>query len=285
MRIDEMDVKGTVSHVCKGKTAEEGETMKGEFLLKTRFAAGPAFLDRYLHAVSEAVGLMASGAFFRTFDGKDGAMSKGSYVRFPWIEQMKLTVTDQMKYFVKIVDIDENPFLPEITFDECELRSLKVDLSANTVNVEATFRFVRLDEAECATLASQLTAYGLQKVVGIRVWSPQKDLVSQANESPRAQETREAREESEKPVDATQDELYDKAIDVVVEDRKTGVEHLQLKLKIGATRAKRLLAAMETAGIIGPRGADGQRDIMGRPDAQDSAPAVSSQEGETEIPE
>ena len=57
--------------------------------------------------------------------------------------------------------------------------------------------------------------------------------------------------------DAADDELYDKAVDVVVEGGKASTSYLQRRLRIGYSRAARLMETLEEQGVIGP--ADGNR--------------------------
>ena len=55
----------------------------------------------------------------------------------------------------------------------------------------------------------------------------------------------------------TEDSLYMDAIRVVVESKKASASLLQRRLRVGYSRAARLVEAMEEQGIIGP--ADGSR--------------------------
>jgi len=48
------------------------------------------------------------------------------------------------------------------------------------------------------------------------------------------------------------DELYDRAVRIVLESRQASVSLLQRRLRIGYARAARLIDAMEAGGIVGP---------------------------------
>ncbi|MCB5160806.1 DNA translocase FtsK [Marinomonas algarum] len=58
------------------------------------------------------------------------------------------------------------------------------------------------------------------------------------------------------------DALYDEAVKIVVETRKASISSIQRRLKIGYNRAANLVEAMEAAGLVGPMGTNGQRDIL-----------------------
>ncbi|ETX09454.1 cell division protein FtsK [Marinomonas ushuaiensis DSM 15871] len=58
------------------------------------------------------------------------------------------------------------------------------------------------------------------------------------------------------------DALYDDAVKIVIETRKASISSVQRRLKIGYNRAANLVEAMEAAGLVGPMGTNGQRDIL-----------------------
>lgn len=59
-----------------------------------------------------------------------------------------------------------------------------------------------------------------------------------------------------------QDPLYDEAVKIVTETRKASISSIQRRLKIGYNRAANLVEAMESAGLVGPMGTNGQRDVL-----------------------
>lgn len=61
------------------------------------------------------------------------------------------------------------------------------------------------------------------------------------------------------------DPLYDEAARIVTETRKTSISHLQRRLKIGYNRAANLVEEMESAGLVGPLEANGNREILASP--------------------
>ena len=58
------------------------------------------------------------------------------------------------------------------------------------------------------------------------------------------------------------DALYDEAVKIVIETRKASISSVQRRLKIGYNRAANLVEAMEAAGLVGPMGSNGQREVL-----------------------
>ena len=60
----------------------------------------------------------------------------------------------------------------------------------------------------------------------------------------------------------TADDIYDKAVAIVLRDRKASTSYLQRRLSIGYNRAADLIERMEADGIVGPANNVGKRDIL-----------------------
>ena len=63
-------------------------------------------------------------------------------------------------------------------------------------------------------------------------------------------------------INETSDELYNEAVKIVKETRKTSISFLQRKLKIGYNRAANLIEAMEAKGILSEPQQNGNREIL-----------------------
>ena len=70
------------------------------------------------------------------------------------------------------------------------------------------------------------------------------------------------------------DDLYDKAVAVVLRDRKASTSYLQRRLGIGYNRAADLVERMEREGLIGPANNVGKREILAGRDAESVAAAI-----------
>lgn len=64
------------------------------------------------------------------------------------------------------------------------------------------------------------------------------------------------------PADSEQDPLYDRAVEVVLSNRKASISLVQRHLRIGYQRSARIIDAMESAGLVSAPGHNGQRDIL-----------------------
>jgi S-DNA-T family DNA segregation ATPase FtsK/SpoIIIE len=60
------------------------------------------------------------------------------------------------------------------------------------------------------------------------------------------------------------DDLYDKAVDIVLRERKASTSFVQRQLQIGYNKAANLIERMEREGLIGPASATGKREIFSR---------------------
>ncbi|MDR2032406.1 MAG: DNA translocase FtsK 4TM domain-containing protein [Azoarcus sp.] len=61
------------------------------------------------------------------------------------------------------------------------------------------------------------------------------------------------------------DDLYDKAVDIVIKTRRASISLVQRHLRIGYNRAARLLERMEQDGVVSPMGSNGNRDVLAPP--------------------
>jgi S-DNA-T family DNA segregation ATPase FtsK/SpoIIIE len=64
------------------------------------------------------------------------------------------------------------------------------------------------------------------------------------------------------PRAASEDDLYDMAVAIVLRDRKASTSYLQRRLSIGYNRAADLVERMEREGLIGPANNVGRREIL-----------------------
>ena len=59
-----------------------------------------------------------------------------------------------------------------------------------------------------------------------------------------------------------QDELYDEAVNFVIESRRASISAVQRKLRIGYNRAARLIESMEEAGLVSEMSSNGSREVL-----------------------
>ncbi len=69
-------------------------------------------------------------------------------------------------------------------------------------------------------------------------------------------------ESTDNEINETSDELYNEAVNIVKETKKTSISFLQRKLKIGYNRAANLIEAMEAKGILSEPQSNGNREIL-----------------------
>jgi S-DNA-T family DNA segregation ATPase FtsK/SpoIIIE len=65
------------------------------------------------------------------------------------------------------------------------------------------------------------------------------------------------------------DELYDKAVEIVIKTRRPSISLVQRHLRIGYNRAARLIEQMEHNGVVSPVGASGNREVLAPPIAEE----------------
>jgi S-DNA-T family DNA segregation ATPase FtsK/SpoIIIE len=69
--------------------------------------------------------------------------------------------------------------------------------------------------------------------------------------------------EEESPGD--EDDLYEEAREIVIHAGKASTSYIQRKLKVGYSRAARLMDLLEEQGVIGPQDGSKPRDVLIRP--------------------
>lgn len=69
-------------------------------------------------------------------------------------------------------------------------------------------------------------------------------------------------EESSANPDEMLDELYDQAVQIILEAKQASVSLLQRRMRVGYTRAARLIDSMESRGIIGPYEGSKPREVL-----------------------
>ncbi|HWK38585.1 MAG TPA: FtsK/SpoIIIE domain-containing protein, partial [Hyphomicrobium sp.] len=62
--------------------------------------------------------------------------------------------------------------------------------------------------------------------------------------------------------EASEDDIYDMAVAIVMRDRKASTSYIQRRLSIGYNRAADLIERMESEGLIGPASSTGKREIL-----------------------
>lgn len=60
----------------------------------------------------------------------------------------------------------------------------------------------------------------------------------------------------------TADELYEKALEVVIKAQKASTSYIQRKLLVGYSRAAQLMEMLEKKGVIGPGNGAKARDVL-----------------------
>jgi len=76
------------------------------------------------------------------------------------------------------------------------------------------------------------------------------------------------------------DPLFQKALEIVLQQGKASVSYIQRRLKIGFNRAARLVEMMEEKGIVGPAQGSKPRDVLRNPDVFDGGGGSAKREEE-----
>ena len=75
-----------------------------------------------------------------------------------------------------------------------------------------------------------------------------------------------AEEEKAAAYEGDKDEMYEKAVNLVVSSGQASISHLQRRLRLGYARAARIIDMMEAEGIVGPGDGAKPREILVRPE-------------------
>jgi len=81
--------------------------------------------------------------------------------------------------------------------------------------------------------------------------------------------------------DEDDDPLFEKALEIVLQQGKASASYIQRKLKIGYNRSARLVELMEEKGIVGPAKGSKPRDVVRNPEVLGRSPHPSARSGET----
>lgn len=82
-------------------------------------------------------------------------------------------------------------------------------------------------------------------------------------------------EETNEVVEEVDDELYEEAVELIIELQSASVSMLQRRFRIGYTRAARLIDAMEARGIVGPyEGSKPRTVLVSKTETEEEAPSV-----------
>jgi S-DNA-T family DNA segregation ATPase FtsK/SpoIIIE len=89
----------------------------------------------------------------------------------------------------------------------------------------------------------------------VQFWKAQGEAQYREEMVPEVEEQAEAGEQFE-------DELYDQAVQIVLEAKQASVSLLQRRMRVGYTRAARLIDAMEAKGVVGPYEGSKPREVL-----------------------
>ena len=73
-------------------------------------------------------------------------------------------------------------------------------------------------------------------------------------------------EKTESGYEGDKDDMYDKAVDLVVHSGQASISHLQRRLRLGYARAARIIDMMEAEGVVGPGDGAKPREVLVTPE-------------------
>jgi S-DNA-T family DNA segregation ATPase FtsK/SpoIIIE len=91
-------------------------------------------------------------------------------------------------------------------------------------------------------------------------------LKEQARPSYDQSVTKDTEDEKSAEFEGERDEMYDKAVNLVVGSGQASISHLQRRLRLGYGRAARIIDMMEAEGIVGPGDGAKPREVLVRPE-------------------
>ncbi len=136
---------------------------------------------------------------------------------------------------------------------------------------------VRLQSAFITELEVKNVVDWLHKQYKDEINSSSIDLGGNANNDPNPMDAIAAAGGFDEPND-DDDELYNDARRVVIEAGKASTSYIQRKLRVGYSRAARLIDLLEERGVVGPADGSKPRDVIGA-----GAPQSSPEDNEDEI--
>ncbi|MBD3235611.1 MAG: hypothetical protein GF330_02780, partial [Candidatus Eisenbacteria bacterium] len=106
-----------------------------------------------------------------------------------------------------------------------------------------------------------------------------ESIAAYLRQFPPAEELAAAMEEESDPAggDALDDPLYNEALRIVVASQQGSTSFLQRRLRVGYTRAGRLMDMLERNGVVGPPDGSRARDVLVRPEDLESLAAESGE--------
>ena len=133
-------------------------------------------------------------------------------------------------------------------------RALSVELGRCSTSILQ--RVLRLGYSKAANLIDLLEEKG---VVGPADGSKPREILISVSD---LEELEEAEAEVQEDESYETDELYEEAKQIIISEGKASTSYLQRKLRIGYSRAARLIDLLEEGGVIGPADGSKARELL-----------------------